>query len=198
MVTPLTPDEIGSADFDDLGLIDIPDIPDPDAAPSVPPSPFLTGSREGTPPPPEAPPEPDEPPAHARKHRRRIIPETQPGEKTKLPPRVIAGIRRDITAKVSVPLEISGTIWAARDPLCGGVFLAQRPAVADALTDIIMESPDLIAFFTGPAGAFMRYLNLAGALWPVFEMIAAHHVYHSVETPVPGHREMPAPPARAA
>ena len=32
MVTPLTPDEIGNADFDDLGLIDIPDIPDPDAA----------------------------------------------------------------------------------------------------------------------------------------------------------------------
>jgi hypothetical protein len=108
------------------------------------------------------------------------------------------GIRADINAKVSMPLEIGGTIWAARDGLCGGVFLTQRPQIADALTDIICESPDLVAWFTGPASGFMRYLNLAGALWPVVEMIGAHHVYHSVESPVLEHREMPAPATRAA
>jgi hypothetical protein len=182
-VTPLTADEIDSADFDDLGTIMV------DEAPSV-------GIRAGDdrPPPRESSPapEPDEPPAHARRKRRK----TPEAEKPKRA-RIAVGIRADINAKVSMPLEVGGTIWAARDQLCGGVFLAQRPAIADALTDIICESPDLVAWFTGPASGFMRYLNLAGALWPVVEMIGAHHVYHSVEIPPADHREMPHP-ARAA
>ena len=37
-----------------------------------------------------------------------------------------------------------------------------------------------MAFFTGPGGAFMKYLNLGAAVWPVAEMVAAHHVYHSI------------------
>jgi len=185
-VTPLTDDEIMSADdFDDLGTIIVADPP-----------------QEGTPagddrPPPRSAPaaEPDEPPAHAKRKRGR-----PPGSKNEAPKRarIAVGIRADINAKVSMPLEVGGTIWAARDQLCGGVFLQQRPAIAEALTDIICESPDLVAWFTGPASGFMRYLNLAGALWPVVEMIGAHHVYHSVETPVMDHREMPAPATRAA
>jgi len=198
-VTPLTSEEIDSAEFDDLGMIiDVPDMPDPDAPPSAPRSPFLEQGRAGAPPPPSGEvPVPDEPPAHARK-RRRTPKITETESKQAKRPRVSVSIRADINAKVSVPLEVGGTIWAARDPLCGGAFLAQRPAVADALTDIICDSPDLVAWFTGPASRFMLYLNLAGALWPVVEMISAHHVYHSVELPVMDHREMPVPETRAA
>lgn len=182
-VTPLTEAEISDTDFDDLGTIIVDEAP-----------------REGTPAGDDRPPpgksspatEPDEPPAHARRHRGKT-PKTDTPKRAK----ISVGIRADINAKVSMPLEVGGTIWAARDQLCGGVFLAQRPAIADALTDIICESPDLVAWFTGPASGFMRYLNLAGALWPVVEMIGAHHVYHSVETPPADYREMPHP-ARAA
>jgi hypothetical protein len=186
-VTPLTDDEILSdTDFDDLGTIIIAEAP----------------PQEGTPAGADRPParsapaaEPDEPPAHARRKRGR-----PPGSKNEAPKRarIAVGIRADINAKVSMPLEVGGTIWAARDQLCGGVFLAQRPAIAEALTDIICESPDLVAWFTGPASGFMRYLNLAGALWPVVEMIGAHHVYHSVEVPPMERRGMPEPAPRAA
>jgi len=199
MVTPLTPEEIDSADeFDDLGLIDIPDTPDPDAPPSAPRSPFLGEGRAGAPPPPSGEvPVPDEPPAHARKRKRAPKLTDADAGKAKRP-RIPVTIRADINAKVSVPLEVSGTIWAVRDPLCGGMFLQQRPAIAETLTDIICDSPDLVAFFTGPMAGYMRYLKLAADVWPVVEMMMAHHVYHSVEVPVMDHREMPAPEHRAA
>jgi len=92
-------------------------------------------------------------------------------------PTVKAGVRRDIQAKVSLPLEMGGQLWRARDPICGGTFVEQRPAIADALTDIICQSADLIDFFTGPAGGFMVYLKLAAALWPVVELVLAHHIF---------------------
>ena len=92
-----------------------------------------------------------------------------------------AGVRADIHAKIAMPLTIAGGIWRARDPLCGDVFLQQVPPLADALTDIVVDSPELVAFFAGPGGAFMRYLNVGAALWPVVEVVAAHHVYHTVE-----------------
>jgi hypothetical protein len=111
---------------------------------------------------------------------------------------VAVGIRADINAKISICLEVPGQIWAIRDPLCGGTFIQQRPAIADAFTDIVCDSPDLVAMFTGPGNTFVKVLKVGAALWPVVEMIGAHHVYHSVETPVMDHREMPQPATRAA
>lgn len=183
MITPLTNEEIDSApgSFDDLGIIDLPDS--------------LEGIEPGGAPPaqPEAPPGPtgpDEPPAHARKRGRPKGSKAQPPPAV---PKITAGIRADINAKVSMPLEIAGQIWKARDGLCGGKFLYQRPAIADALTGIIIESPDLVAFFTGPGGKFMKYLELGAALWPVVEAVAAHHVYHSIEAqPDPAQPPQPA------
>ena len=119
----------------------------------------------------------DEPPAHARREWR----QRTRGRKPKAAPKITTAIHGDIHAKLSFMLEIPGQLWAARDPICGGTFVEQRPAIADALTDIVCESADLVAFFTGPAGGFMRYLNLAVALMPVGQAVMAHHVYHSVE-----------------
>jgi len=172
MVTPLTAEEIesGGDEYEDLGTIVLQDPPQ-----GIPPGGGNHAPQPSEPPP--GPTGPDEPPAHARKRGR------PPGSKNQAPsvPRVTAGVRADISAKVSMPLEIAGQIWHARDQLCGGVFLVQRPAIADSLTNIICQSADLVAFFTGPGGAFMRYLELGAALWPVVEVVAAHHVYHSVE-----------------
>ena len=161
---PLTDAEIDGADVEDLG--EIPFIEDP--LPPPPPA----GPAAPAPPPAD-----DEGPGHARKDWRKQQPKPRTPGRTL---RITAGIRADINAKISMPLEISGHIWAARDPLCGGRFLDQREAIADAFTDIVCDSADLVAFFTGPGGAFMKYLNLGAALWPVAEMVAAHHVYHSV------------------
>jgi hypothetical protein len=105
-------------------------------------------------------------------------------------PKLTATLRRDINAKVSMPLEMGGQLWRARDPICGGTFLEQRPAIADALTDIICQSADLIDFFTGPAGGFMVYLKLAAALWPVVELVLGHHIFGH------GHGQAEQPAAR--
>ena len=97
--------------------------------------------------------------------------------------RVTAAIRRDINAKISLPLEVLGQGWKIRDPFCGGRFVEQRPAIADALTGIVCESADLVDWFTGPGGGFMTVFKLAAACWPVAEMAIAHHVTHTVGEP---------------
>lgn len=95
-------------------------------------------------------------------------------------PKVTATLRKDISAKISLGLEIPGRVWAARDPYCGGTFVQQRPAIADALTDIVCDSPDLVEWFAGPAGGFMKYLTLAAALQPVAVVVYGHHVAHTI------------------
>ena len=59
--------------------------------------------------------------------------------------------------------------------------MQQIPDTAEALTDIIVDSPELLAFFTGPGGSFMKALKLGVALMPVISTVAAHHVYHTIE-----------------
>jgi hypothetical protein len=95
--------------------------------------------------------------------------------------KVPAGVRGDIDAKIRFTLQVPGTIWQARDPLCGGTFCEQIPDTAEAFTDIVCDSADLVAFFTGPGGNFMKLLKLGAALMPVVQVGMAHHVYHTVE-----------------
>ena len=113
---------------------------------------------------------PDPEPADLRGERPRAAGRTGP-------PKVTAALRRDIEAKVSLPLEIAAQAWKSRDPICGGRAVEQRPATAHALTSIILQSADLIDFFTGPAGGFMVYLELGAALWPILELVLAHHIF---------------------
>jgi hypothetical protein len=123
---------------------------------------------------------PDEPPLHATREWR----DRRGGGKAKTaarPPRITNAVRGDIDAKISFALEIPGRLWQARDPVCGSVFVGQRPEISAALTDIVCQSADLVAWFTGPGGNFMMVLNLMAACWPVVTMAMAHHVYHSIE-----------------
>lgn len=163
------PDELEDLPPEPFGpTIDVPsDSPQESMAPAGPgPSTVLPG------------PGPDEPPKHAGREWRQSGPRKR---NSKASPKITVGIRGDIDAKVRFALTVPGSIWQARDPLCGGVFVQQIPETADALTDIICDSADLVAFFTGPGGAFMKYLKLGAALMPVGQVIMAHHVYHSVE-----------------
>jgi hypothetical protein len=108
------------------------------------------------------------------------------------PPRTTAAVRREINATISLPLEVIGQAWAIRDPYCGGRFLETRPAQAAAYTDLICQSQQWVDFFTGPAGGFMVYFKVGAAVWPVVEMLIAHHVTHAVGEP-PGHPNGQAP-----
>lgn len=115
---------------------------------------------------------PDEPPAD--------LGQPKSGPRKRGQPKVTTGIRKDINAKISLGLELPGRIWQARDPWCGGAFIHQRPAIADALTDIVCDSADLVEWFTGPASGFMKYLKLAAALQPVAVVVYGHHVAHTI------------------
>lgn len=159
-------------DAEDAGTIDI------DMPPSV--------SRDGAGASPDvsvpagdAPPVTDEPPAHSTRawHKKR-----QPSKPAAKPVRITAAVRGDITGQLGFLLTAPGSVWAARDPLCGGAFLEQVPAIADALADWVVESPSLLAIFTGPAGSFAaKAVKTTIALAPVFTTVTAHHVYHSIE-----------------
>jgi hypothetical protein len=158
-----TPDEVA----EDIGVID---IGDDDLVPDEPQVPLERAA-------PPAPPE-DEPPPHARREWRQRPSRAKAKSGT---PRITVSIRSDIEAKVGLMLAIPGEVWAVRDPVCGGMFMGQRGEIAGAFTDIICESPDLVAFFTGPGGSFMRWFRLAAACYPVASMVMAHHVYHSLD-----------------
>jgi hypothetical protein len=138
----------------------VPDEPPPAAAP----------------PPPEVPGEisPDPPAAPIGKGRR---------GRTQGQRQSPAVTRKDIHAKVGVLVYVPGQVWAARDPLCGGTWLNQREPITDALTNLIMQSPDLVAWFSGPAGGFMRVFELLMALQPVALTVWAHHIAHSIGAP---------------
>jgi hypothetical protein len=166
------PDAIPDEMMEDAGEL----IPDEPAE-----SPFLDGPAEpaGDLPPIGAGSFPGDDPAaaHSRRDWKRA-----PGKKPAARPgRITAGIRGDIDAKIRFALQVPGTIWQARDPLCGGTFIEQIPETAEAFTDIVCDSADLVAFFTGPGGNFMKLLKLGAALMPVVQVTMAHHVYHSIE-----------------
>jgi hypothetical protein len=176
--TPLpAPPPGGDGDLDDDGLIPVIDPPDP-ADPAGPP-----GAHAGRPlssvpddylgrhsvedpaglpadPPPAA---PRDIPSPRGKHAR-----------------VTATVRRDIEAKVGIMLEVPGRVWEARDPWCGGAFVAQLPETRAAFADLVCDSPDMVAWFTGVGGGFMKWLNLLVALQPVGTMLYAHHIAHAV------------------
>jgi len=100
--------------------------------------------------------------------------------------RVTAATRKDIEAKFGLMLEVPGRVWAARDPYCGGTFVAQIPDIRAASVELICQSPDLVAWFTGVGGGFMLWLNLLTALQPVAMTAWAHHVAHAIEDPETG------------
>jgi hypothetical protein len=101
-------------------------------------------------------------------------------------PRVTVATRKDIEAKFGLMVEIPGRIWATRDPYCGGMFLQQAPDISAVAVDLIVQSPDLVAWFTGVGGGFMLWLNLITACQPVLYTVWAHHIAHAIDDQQPG------------
>ena len=167
-------------DFDVIGLLE----PESDPEPPPPPRAYQAVPDE-----PEAP-TVDSGPAHAGREWRKGAKNAPGGGRAAPPRRVTATVRTDISSKISLVLEVPGRVWQARDPVCGTVFVEQRPEIADALTEIVCGSPDLVAWFTGAGGRFMLYMNLVMACAPVASIVGAHHVYHSIEE-TPGDYQQP-------
>lgn len=113
-----------------------------------------------------------------------------------MPPKKISqAIQKDIRGKVAMLLTIGGAGWASRDPYCGGEFLdaipdrasidedgheETSPGLASALTDIFVDSPEIVNWFT-TSGKYMKWLTLAMVIQPLLAKMWAHHVSHSVQ-----------------
>lgn len=177
-------DDEGIDEYEDLGML-VPDGPESDSEASG------GGGVGGGAPGPRTPPAADDPPRHGTKEWRRGSGPHARALTGKRPVRVTASVRGDIDAKIRFALTVPGAIWQARDPVCGGTFIDQRDDIAEALTDIVCDSADLVAFFAGPGGNFMKALKLGAALMPVIQMVAAHHVYHTIEGEQPGDAQQP-------
>lgn len=150
-----------------------------DAPPASTPAPIAPTAGAGTP---GDEPGDDEPPGHARREWRQRTRQS----KSKAAPKITAGVRGDIEAKIGFGVELIGHAWQVRDPLCGGTWLQQTPAIAASFTNWVVRSPQLVEWFTSPAGSgFMLFLDTAAALGPVVSAVMAHHVYHSVEVAPP-------------
>jgi|SRR5215469_8394661 len=93
--------------------------------------------------------------------------------------RVTATVRKDVQAKIRFVLLPAANVWKVRDPICGSVFEAQEPDISEALAELVCDSADLLAWFTGPAGGFMKYFKLLMAVQPVAMAVWAHHVAHA-------------------
>lgn len=170
------PDLLPGPDDDlDLGILDL-DGGAPMAGPEL---------REDAPPSPEPSPPlpPDDDDEPVRPLGFPAGPKGKPGKAARGPVRVTTAMRKDIHAKIQMPLFIIGKVWEVRDPWCGGTWMQQLPATTDAFTSIVCDSPDLVAFFTGPGGGFMKYLELGSALAPVGMMWWQHHIAHAIGGP---------------
>ena len=133
---------------------------------------------------------PDKPPGRLREPRSRTP--TTSAKRVRL----TAAVRKDVEAKIRFVLVPAGQVWQARDPWCGGAFSQQEPEVSSALAEIVCDSPDLLAWFSGPAGGFMKYFRLFMALQPVAMTVWMHHLRH-VELPADA-QQPPQMPAYAA
>lgn len=94
--------------------------------------------------------------------------------------RTTAALRKDIEAKVGMLLYVPGQVWAARDPYCGGAFVSTIPDQQRVWANLILDSPDVLEWFTGPAGGFMKWLEVIAVLQPVAVTVWAHHVAHAI------------------
>ena len=122
----------------------------------------------------------DSEPAHIgvpRRDRERAARPSQTGARI----RVTATVRKDVEAKIRFVAVPAGRMWASSDPVCGGTFCQQEPEISGALAEIVCDSPDLLAWFTGPQGKYMKFFNLFMACLPVGMAVYGHHLHRQGE-----------------
>lgn len=95
--------------------------------------------------------------------------------KTRFSVRITKAVKKDIEGKVAFLLGISGSMWSVTDPYCAQALMTQAPVIAEKLTPIICQSPDIVRWFS-KSGNFTLYLDLMIAVFPVVSAIFAHHI----------------------
>ena len=115
----------------------------------------------------------------------------EPSPNNDAPKKVTAAVKKDIRAKLAFGLALLPTPFHGRDPVCVEAFVSCIPdrkteagepvlGVASALTEIICDSPEMVAFFS-TGGRYMKWLQLLMAVQPFAVTIMHHHITHSIQ-----------------
>jgi hypothetical protein len=88
-------------------------------------------------------------------------------------------VQQDVEAKLTFYLSLTTTMLEPLDPVCFGTMKEHTANVASKLTPIMCQSPEVVRWLT-KAGNFALYADLAMALWPVVQVIIAHHITKSI------------------
>lgn len=100
------------------------------------------------------------------------------------PPRpkmkITPSVRKDVQGKMTFALALGGQVWIMADPICGTAFVENTENIAAKLTPIICQSPDVVKWLTKSSN-FILYVDLFMALWPVLQLVFAHHIAKSLE-----------------
>lgn len=116
---------------------------------------------------------PDPPPARRAK---------APKAAKAAPPKITAGMKRQVTDSVKLLLLVPAGTWAIRDEHCGTIALSIVDEVTDAAVPIICRNPKMIEFFT-EGTAWLEWLRLATALAPLGRAVWSHHIVGTVADP---------------
>jgi hypothetical protein len=88
-------------------------------------------------------------------------------------------VAEDIQGKLAFLMSMPTAMLMPLDPVCFPIMQDNIPRITAALVPLICQSPDMVKFFT-KSGGFIMWLNLGVALWPVIQVIIAHHLTKSI------------------
>lgn len=106
-------------------------------------------------------------------------PEPSDEAKTKGLVRVTAKVRTEIQESVEAYLGFAAGAWAMQDPYCGNALLDQTKQISAKLVPILARNQMAVKYFRSSSN-FKDTMDLFLVLWPVFQAIGKHHVFHTV------------------
>jgi hypothetical protein len=106
-------------------------------------------------------------------------PDPPEAKESKVQIRVTKRVRDDIEGKVGMMLAMTAMLLSTKDEICADALSDNGDKIAAKFVPIICKSPELVRWFT-KGGNYTAWLDLVMALFPVFQVVMAHHITHSV------------------
>jgi hypothetical protein len=76
---------------------------------------------------------------------------------------------------------MTAMLWSTKDETCATALSDNGDKIAAKFVPIICKSPEMVKWFT-KGGNYTAWLDLVMALFPVAQVVMAHHVTHSIST----------------
>lgn len=104
-------------------------------------------------------------------------------KESKITVRITKAVREDIAGKLGMMFGFMSMGLTIRDPICGKAIGDNADTIIPKLVPIICKSPDMVRWFTSKNSGYLIWFELIMVLWPVFQVVIAHHITHTIGTP---------------